>query len=58
MSSSPIKRIAALPLTLAVAGIALIALAALPPADSELPSAQAATADSPVTAQANQLDED
>ncbi len=43
MSRSPIKRIAALPLTLAVVGVALIALSLLPADDAERDVAHADT---------------
>jgi len=51
MTRPTIQRIAALPLTLAIVGVALMALSALPAADSEQPSAQAATA--PLTVDAD-----
>ena len=52
MSRPTIQRIAALPLTLALVGVALMALSALPAAESEQPSAQAATAPLAVDADA------
>ena len=43
MNRSPILRIAALPLTLAVVGVVLMALAALPADETEQNTAQAST---------------
>lgn len=44
MTRTTIRRIAALPLSLAIIGIALIALSALPASENEEPTAHAANA--------------
>ena len=50
MTRNTIQRMAALPLSLAIVGIALMALATLPSSDAEQPVAQAKTAEVSVDA--------